>query len=70
VDGHVWRGVAHVFIGYAAPDRAIAGGEVSSWLRAAGRELFLDHDFRDGIGVGEDWRQRLYYGLREDGVGA
>jgi hypothetical protein len=69
VDGHVWRGVAHVFIGYATPDRAIAG-EVSSWLRAAGHEPFLDHDFRDGIGVSEDWRQCLYYGLREDGVGA
>jgi hypothetical protein len=40
----------------------------SPW--AAGREPFLDHDFRDGIGVSEDWRKRLYRELREDGVGA
>ncbi|MGB6161508.1 MAG: toll/interleukin-1 receptor domain-containing protein [Pseudonocardiaceae bacterium] len=72
MDGHAWRGwcgVAQVFISYATPDRTIVG-EVSSWLRAAGYEPFFDHDFRDGIGVGEDWRQCLYHELREDGVGA
>lgn len=42
---------------------------MSSSLRAAGREPFLGHDFRDGIGVSEDWRKRLYRELREDGVG-
>jgi TIR domain len=56
--------VAHVFVSYATPDRAIAD-EVSSWLRTAGHELFLDHDLRDGISVGEDWKQRLYRALRE-----
>jgi type II secretory pathway predicted ATPase ExeA len=56
--------VAHIFISYATPDRAIAD-EVSCWLRAAGHELFLDHDLRDGISVGEDWKQRLYRELRQ-----
>ncbi|MGH3802503.1 MAG: TIR domain-containing protein, partial [Pseudonocardiaceae bacterium] len=60
-----WLGVivAHVFISYATPDRAIAD-EVARWLRAAGHEPFLDHDLRDGISVGEDWEQRLYDELR------
>jgi energy-coupling factor transporter ATP-binding protein EcfA2 len=56
--------VAHIFISYATLDRAIAD-EVSSWLRAAGHEPFLDHDLRDGISVGEDWKQRLYRELRQ-----
>ncbi|MCA1693417.1 MAG: TIR domain-containing protein, partial [Actinobacteria bacterium] len=56
--------MAHIFISYATPDRVIAD-EVSSWLRAAGHEPFLDHDLRDGIGVGEDWKQRLYRELRQ-----
>jgi type II secretory pathway predicted ATPase ExeA len=56
--------VAHVFISYATPDRLVAD-EVSGWLRAAGHEPFLDHDLRDGIGAGEDWKQRLYRELRE-----
>ncbi|MGH3687572.1 MAG: TIR domain-containing protein [Pseudonocardiaceae bacterium] len=56
--------MAHVFISYATPDRLIAD-EVSSWLRAAGHEPFLAHDLRDGIGVGEEWKQRLYRELRE-----
>ena len=56
--------MVHVFISYATPDRAIAD-EVASWLRAAGHEPFLDHDLRDGISVGEDWKQRLYRELRE-----
>jgi hypothetical protein len=28
-------------------------------LRAAGHEPFLDHDLRNGISGGEDWKQRL-----------
>jgi WD40 repeat protein len=56
--------VAHIFISYANPDRAIAD-EVTSWLRAAGHEPFLDHDLRGGISVGEGWKQRLYRELRE-----
>jgi WD40 repeat protein len=56
--------VAHVFISYATPDRPVAD-EVVSWLRAADHEPFLAHDLRDGISVGEDWKQRLYRELRE-----
>jgi hypothetical protein len=56
--------VARIFISYATPDRPVAE-EVVGWLRAAGHEPFLDHDLRNGISVGEDWRQRLYRELRE-----
>ncbi|MDQ3764379.1 MAG: TIR domain-containing protein [Actinomycetota bacterium] len=56
--------MAHIFISYATPDRAIAD-EVSGWLRAAGHEPFLDYDLSDGISVGEGWKQRLYRELRE-----
>ena len=56
--------MARIFISYATPDRVIAD-EVSSWLRAAGHEPFLAHDLRDGISVGEVWKQRLYRELRE-----
>jgi hypothetical protein len=56
--------VLRIFISYATPDRLVAD-EVSGWLRAAGYEPFLDHDLRNGISVGEDWRQRLYRELRE-----
>ncbi len=65
VHGDVRRGVsvARIFVSYATPDRRVAD-EVSSWLRAAGHEPFLDDDLRDGISVGEDWEQRLYCELR------
>jgi energy-coupling factor transporter ATP-binding protein EcfA2 len=56
--------VAHIFISYATADRPVAE-EIAEWLRAAGHEPFLDHDLRDGIGVGEDWKQRLYRELRQ-----
>ncbi len=56
--------VVHVFISYATPDRAIAD-EVSDWLRADGHEPFLAHGLRNGIGAGEDWKQRLYDELHE-----
>ncbi|MGH3755570.1 MAG: TIR domain-containing protein, partial [Pseudonocardiaceae bacterium] len=56
--------MARIFISYATPDRPVAD-EVSGWLRAAGHEPFLAHDLRDGISVGEDWKQRLYRELRE-----
>jgi TIR domain/WD domain, G-beta repeat len=55
--------VAHLFISYASPDRAIAE-EISEWLRSAGHEPFLAHGLREGIGVGEQWKQRLYRELR------
>jgi WD40 repeat protein len=56
--------VAHIFISYATVDRAIAD-EVAGWLQAAGHEPFFDHDLMHGIGVGEDWKQRLYRELRQ-----
>ncbi|HEX4103083.1 MAG TPA: TIR domain-containing protein [Pseudonocardiaceae bacterium] len=56
--------VARVFISYATPDRVIAD-EVCGWLRGAGHEPFLAHDLRGGIGVGEEWKQRLYRELQE-----
>jgi hypothetical protein len=56
--------VAHIFVSYATPDRAIAD-EVSGWLRAAGHEPFLDQDLHNGISPGEDWKQRLYRELRQ-----
>jgi hypothetical protein len=56
--------VAHIFVSYATPDRAIAD-EVSGWLRAAGHESFLDQDLHNGISPGEDWKQRLYRELRQ-----
>ncbi len=56
--------MARIFISYASPDRPVAE-EVSGWLRAAGHAPFLDDDLRDGVGVGEDWEQRLYRELRE-----
>ncbi|MGH3711289.1 MAG: TIR domain-containing protein, partial [Pseudonocardiaceae bacterium] len=56
--------MTRIFISYATPDRLVAD-EVGSWLRAAGHEPFLAHDLRDGISVGEDWKQRLYRELRE-----
>ncbi len=56
--------VAYIFISYADPDRAVAD-EVSDWLRADDHEPFLAHDLRNGIGVGEVWKQRLYRELRE-----
>lgn len=55
--------MARIFISYSTPDRC-AADEVSRWLRSAGHEPFLDNDLRDGIGVGEDWEQRLYRELR------
>jgi TIR domain len=56
--------MAHIFISYASPDRAVAQ-EVSAWLRTAGHEVFLDDDLRAGISVGEEWKQRLYSVLRQ-----
>ncbi|MGH3935713.1 MAG: TIR domain-containing protein, partial [Pseudonocardiaceae bacterium] len=56
--------MARIFISYATSDRVIAD-EVSGWLRAAGHAPFLDHDLRDGISLGEEWKQRLYRELRQ-----
>ncbi|MGH3771517.1 MAG: TIR domain-containing protein, partial [Pseudonocardiaceae bacterium] len=55
--------VARVFISHASKDRALAC-EVHQWLIEAGHEVFLDQDVRDGIALGELWRQRLWERLR------
>lgn len=55
--------MARVFISYANED-LIRAREVHRWLIEAGHEVFLDQDSRDGIAVGEQWRQRLRERLR------
>jgi WD40 repeat protein len=55
--------VAKVFLSYATPDKALAE-DVHSWLTDAGHDVFFDRDQRRGIGLGEDWKQRLYRELR------
>jgi hypothetical protein len=55
--------VARGFISYANEDLTPAR-EAHRWLSEAGHEVFLDQDSRDGIAVGEQWRQRLRERLR------
>ncbi|MGH3801867.1 MAG: toll/interleukin-1 receptor domain-containing protein, partial [Pseudonocardiaceae bacterium] len=55
--------MARVFVSYASEDLALAC-EVHRWLVEAGHEVFLDQDPRDGIAIGEQWRQRLHERLR------
>ena len=55
--------MAKVFVSHASEDLRFAE-EVHRWLVDDGHEVFLDRDLRDGIGVGEDWEQRLYQRLR------
>jgi TIR domain len=55
--------VARVFISHAGADERWAS-QLHEWLVADGHEVFLDRDLRDGVAVGEVWRQRLYERLR------
>jgi WD40 repeat protein/energy-coupling factor transporter ATP-binding protein EcfA2 len=55
--------VARVFISYSAKDRVLAV-EVHRWLDDDGHEVFLYQDPREGIALGEQWRQRLHERLR------
>jgi tetratricopeptide (TPR) repeat protein len=55
--------MARVFISHSSADKRWAT-EVCEWLRADGHDPFLDSDLREGIAVGEDWKQRLYHELR------
>jgi hypothetical protein len=48
---------------YASADRH-AVAELHRLLVESGQEVFVDSDRRDGIRVGEDWKQRLYAQLR------
>ncbi|MBW0009819.1 MAG: toll/interleukin-1 receptor domain-containing protein, partial [Pseudonocardiales bacterium] len=55
--------MARVFVSHASEDLALAR-EVHQWLIETGHEVFLDQDLRDGIALGELWRQRLQERLR------
>ena len=55
--------MARVFVSHAGKDRVLAC-EVHEWLIETGHEVFLDQDVRDGIALGELWRQRLQERLR------
>ncbi len=55
--------MARVFVSHAGEDLALAC-DVHRWLIEAGHEAFLDRDLRDGIAVGEPWRDRLQERLR------
>ncbi|MDQ4033004.1 MAG: TIR domain-containing protein [Actinomycetota bacterium] len=55
--------MARVFVSHAG-DGSDQAREVHRWLVEAGHEVFLDRDRRDGILVGEQWRQRLHERLR------
>ena len=55
--------MARVFISHASDGLAQAG-EAHEWLTEVGHEVFLDRNQRDGIGVGEEWRQQLHERLR------
>ncbi|MGI9001358.1 MAG: TIR domain-containing protein [Pseudonocardia sp.] len=55
--------MARVFVSYANTDNGLAC-EVHRWLISASHEVFLAQDLRDGIAVGDRWRQRLLERLR------
>jgi TIR domain/AAA ATPase domain len=55
--------VVRVFVSYASEDRK-AAGRLHQWLVAAGHQVFLAQDLRDGIAGGEHWRPRLHERLR------
>lgn len=55
--------MARVFVSHAGADAALAA-EVHDWLVANSHEVFLDHDLRDGLVVGDEWEKRLYERLR------
>jgi TIR domain len=55
--------VARVFVSHARKDLVLAR-EWHQRLIEAGHKVFLAHDLRDGITVGEEWEQRLRRELR------
>jgi WD40 repeat protein len=55
--------MARVFVSHSSEDRELAD-EVHGWLTHDGHEVFLDHDLREGIALGEEWEQRLHERLR------
>ncbi len=55
--------VARVFVSHASEDLALAC-ELHQWLVTSGHEVFLARDGRDGIALGEAWREHLRERLR------
>ena len=55
--------MARVFISYASDDR-VPATLLHDRLTSHGHEVFLDHDLRDGIAVGDSWQGRLHERLR------
>ena len=55
--------MARVFLSHASEDRGLAD-EVLGRLTGEGHEVFLDHDLRAGLAMGELWEQRLFERLR------
>ena len=51
--------MARVFVSHASEDH-VAAAKLHQWLLGEGHEVFLDQDLREGIGLGEEWEQRLY----------
>jgi WD40 repeat protein len=51
--------VARVFVSHASEDH-VAAAKLHQWLLEEGHAVFLDQDLREGIGLGEEWEQRLY----------
>ncbi|MGH3912982.1 MAG: toll/interleukin-1 receptor domain-containing protein, partial [Pseudonocardiaceae bacterium] len=56
--------MARVFISYAHDDLNWAR-DVHQWLKQAGHDVFLEQDPRNGIAIGETWRQLLHERLRQ-----
>jgi hypothetical protein len=59
--------VARVFVSHASEDY-VAAAELHQWLLEDGHEVFLNQDLRRGIGIGEEWEQRLYAELTPIGT--
>ncbi|CRZ16822.1 nSTAND1 domain-containing NTPase [Mycolicibacterium neworleansense] len=57
--------MANIFISHssAASDSEWTD-RIHGWMREDGHAVFLDHDRRDGIPVGDEWETRLYERLR------
>jgi hypothetical protein len=55
--------VARVFVSHASEDLALAC-ELHQWLVTIGHAVFLARDGRDGIALGEPWREHLQERLR------
>lgn len=55
--------MARVFVSHAG-DGVEPARQVHLWLVDEGHQVFLDQDRRDGIAIGDRWRERLQGLLR------